>query len=337
MSDLEIISLVITIVSLICFSILFTLFFRYYFHTNIQSVEYGESDSELLESLSEEREKRKSKGRRAAAIAGKTIQYTFVAFLIALLGIEVYSTYSKDPISVNGTSYIVVSTGSMEKRNPKNDYLDTYDLNNQIRTYSLIQVQEYRVEADIALYDVIAFHDSKDNIIIHRIVEIQDVGNGVMGYRTRGDSNEAGDWGALYSSYLTFDDIIGKYTDFNIPYVGLFTIFLRSAMGIVTIVSIVYCLLMFDYYNSKLYRAFDKRTEYLLDVLGVDEIDVEEVPYVERAHLIYKDKEYRFLNGQCIQTLPLSEETKALLKAQKEQEEEEEKASSKDKNDTKPQ
>lgn len=54
MQTLEIISLIVTIVCLLSFSLVFTFLFRYYFLSQIHTIENGEDDLYLLDNVIEE-------------------------------------------------------------------------------------------------------------------------------------------------------------------------------------------------------------------------------------------------------------------------------------------
>ena len=135
----------------------------------------------------------------------------------------------------------------MSQRNEANDYLDEYHLYNQFDTYDIIGVTKYNSIEDVKQFDVVAFYGQDDIIYVHRIIEVRDNNTFV----TRGDSNAISDTNRLYNGYLTYDKIIGYYNGSRAPLIGVFIVFLQSNSGIITILSVVYCLLMFDHYKTK--------------------------------------------------------------------------------------
>lgn len=64
MQTLEIISLIVTIVCLLSFSLVFTFLFRHYFLSQIHTIENGEDDLYLLDNVIEETKLEKAREER---------------------------------------------------------------------------------------------------------------------------------------------------------------------------------------------------------------------------------------------------------------------------------
>lgn len=300
MTSIEIISLVVTIVCLLSFSIVFTFLFRYYYITNIKEINEGHSDVDLLELAKEEETINKSKKKKVTNIMSKVISYLLLSVVLFGFGISVYSRFANNNLILGNEGYVVISSGSMSKRNERNDYLDEYHLNNQFNTYDIINIRKYDKQEDVKLYDVIAFKGDDGNIYVHRIIEINDDNT----YVTRGDSNSASDPNQLYKGNLTYNKIIGYYTNKKINSLGIFVIFLQSNSGIITIISIIYCVMMFDHFRSKYDEAIYNRTNKLIKLLEFDINDDEEInKYVANLNeeiLIYKNNKYIFIQGELV-------------------------------------
>ncbi len=300
MTSIEIISLVVTIVCLLSFSIVFTFLFRYYYITNIKEINEGHSDVDLLELAKEEETINKSKKKKVTNIMSKVISYLLLSVVLFGFGISVYSRFANNNLILGNEGYVVISSGSMSKRNERNDYLDEYHLNNQFNTYDIINIRKYDKQEDVKLYDVIAFKGDDGNIYVHRIIEINDDNT----YVTRGDSNSASDPNQLYKGNLTYNKIIGYYTNKKINSLGIFVIFLQSNSGIITIISIIYCVMMFDHFRSKYDEAIYNRTNKLIKLLEFDINDDEEInKYVTNLNeeiLIYKNNKYIFIQGELV-------------------------------------
>ena len=300
MTSIEIISLVVTIVCLLSFSIVFTFLFRYYYITNIKEINEGHSDVDLLELAKEEETINKSKKKKVTNIMSKVISYLLLSVVLFGFGISVYSRFANNNLILGNEGYVVISSGSMSKRNERNDYLDEYHLNNQFNTYDIINIRKYDKQEDVKLYDVIAFKGDDGNIYVHRIIEINDDNT----YVTRGDSNSASDPNQLYKGNLTYNKIIGYYTNKKINSLGIFVIFLQSNSGIITIISIIYCVMMFDHFRSKYDEAIYNRTNKLIKLLEFDINDDEEInKYVTNLNeeiLIYKNIKYIFIQGELV-------------------------------------
>lgn len=93
----------------------------------------------------------------------------------------------------------------------------------------------------------------------------------------------------------TFDDVIGRYTGKKIPSIGIFIMFLQSYAGIITIISLIYCLIMIDKISNKINTAQKRRIEQLEEAIDyTDELEVEKIKaeYVETIY--YKGYAYHF-------------------------------------------
>ena len=181
---------------------------------------------------------------------------------------------------------MVVETGSMSYKNEANTYLESYD--NQIATYSIIGVDKVE-KNELKIYDVIAFKNNENEIIIHRIIGIEN-----NRYLTRGDAND------LTDSYRpVFEDVIGVYNGFNIPYLGIFIIFLQSNSGIVTVIAILYCLILFGILSDKIEKKLETRKKELLEVIDVD-INNKNLNHDFIERIYYKGYVYSFNNNNFI-------------------------------------
>lgn len=315
MSSIEIISLIVTIICLVSFSLVFTYLFRHYYYSNIKEIEEGKADIDLIDNALYENNKNKSKTHKVLKITGKVFSFLLLATVLFFFGTSLYSRFSGNNMVFGDTSYIVIATGSMSEKNKYNDYLfdnkllTEYDLNNQFDAYDIIGVSKYKKKEDVKLFDVVAFKGKDDVIYVHRIIEIRDDGT----YVTRGDSNARSDNGLLYDNYLTFDKVVGKYNSSRVKGLGIFVIFIQSNGGIITIISIVYCMFMFDYYRDKYEESISRRTKFVVEGLNLNidnitEDDVKKFKLHFEEKLIYDSKEYNIKNYKIGQVNELSEE-----------------------------
>ena len=192
---------------------------------------------------------------------------------------------------------------SSNKKDYKMYFAYVKELKGNTATYLLSKVfkdWELEKEEDVKLYDVVAFKSKQGTTIVHRIIDIQYDDDGHHYYTTRGDSNAISDNGSLYDGYLTFDKLIGHYNDFNIPVLGSFVVFLQSGSGIITIVSIVYCFVMFDIYKRKMDEAIINRSNLLIELIDVKQDDELNITNNFQQDLIYKGIKYTFKDGEFI-------------------------------------
>ena len=97
----------------------------------------------------------------------------------------------------------------------------------------------------------------------------------------------------------------------------------RDNDGVATILSLIYCYLMYGYFRNRLGKAVDERTEYLLSVIPfAPEEDGEPAYLEEREAILYKGEVYLFREGKLEGSHPASEEeTRTFLDGVEEEEE----------------
>ena len=270
MSGIEVLSLIVTIICLVSFCLVFTFLFRHYYLTSIEEIKSGRADFDVVEYNKERIEKNSQKKEKTKKIITKSIGYTFLGLVIIFFGFSVYSRFFNNNLLFGDSGFIVISSGSMSQRNEVNDYLDEYHLYNQFDTYDIIGITKYNSIDEVNQYDVVAFYGQDDVIYVHRIIEINDNNT----FITRGDSNPVSDTNRLYNGYLSYDRIIGYYNGSRAPLIGVFIVFLQSNSGIITILSVVYCLLMFDHFKTKYDEAIETRIEYLDKLLDINYLEL---------------------------------------------------------------
>lgn len=321
MTGFETLSLIVTIICLVAFSGVFTILFRNYFQNAQEGVEEGKEDLVLLQECAlREEEKRSPRKKTLRILKGSLWGILGVAALL-FFGFSLASRITGSPLVLGDYGTLVISSGSMSERNPANRYLFENNLEDQLSTYDLIGVERASSPEDISLYDIIAFRAEDGRTIVHRVVEIERFEEGTF-FLTKGDANEENDANALYGDYLAFEGILGRYSGFRIPLVGVFVIFLQSGAGIATIVSLLYCYLMYGYFRNRLDKAVEERTGYLLSVIPFSPEEDGEPAYLEeREAILYKGEVYLFREGRLEGSHPASEEEKASFLEEEEEEE----------------
>lgn len=321
MTGFETLSLIVTIVCLVAFSGVFTILFRNYFQNAQEGVVEGKEDLVLLQECALREEEKRSPRRKAIPILKGSLWGILGAAALLFFGFSLASRITGSPLVLGDYGTLVISSGSMSEKNPANRYLVENALDDQLGTYDLIGVERVSSPEDIALYDIVAFRAEDGRTIVHRVVEIERFEEGTF-FLTKGDANEEDDSNALYGDYLAFDGILGRYSGFRIPLVGVFVIFLQSGAGIATILSLIYCYLMYGYFRNRLGKAVDERTEYLLSVIPFSPEDGEPAYLEEREAILYKGEVYLFREGKLEGSHPASEEEKASFLEEEGEEEE---------------
>lgn len=289
MTSTDIISTVVTFIGVFSFATLFTILYKSYASSQIAEIKSGKRDIEIIDEVIYERQQHVQNRRKVIGLI-RTI--AFYVIIIIVLPIFVFSLVNKvmgNVMMIGDKAVMVVATGSMGYKNEANDYLFNRNLNNQFQQYDIIVLEKVE-KSDIHLYDVIAYKNDKNLNIIHRIISIEP--GSTTKYVTRGD---------IYDSSKTdlykpvYDDIIGRYTGKRIPGVGIFIMFLQSYAGIITVISLVYCLLMIDRTAEKINKVQQERIDKLeeaLDYLDESSKDCLKAEYKETIY--YKGFAYIF-------------------------------------------
>ena len=289
MSNIEIVSLLVSILGIGCFATLFTILYMTFSNSTINEYKSGKRDIELIdEAIHDNLLKTKKRNKIMKTIKSIGI-YGFMIIIIPFFIISLIDKFSGDVTMINNKGLVVIATGSMSEKNPKNQYIVENDLNNQFDAYSIIVIEKFENEEEIMLYDVISFINDKGINVIHRIIKIETV-DGITRYETRGDSNNASD-----KYHPKFEDIQGRYINENIPNIGIFVLFMQSYIGIITIISLIYCLFMIDKFTEKILNAQNERLEILKEVIdykvAIERDDIN-VQFYETIY--YKGYEYKF-------------------------------------------
>ena len=263
MSAVEIITLFITILCLVSFCAVFTILFNHYYKSNIDSVSSGKEDIELIDNAIDEEKEKQSKSKKAWRLVGKFFSYVLLGAVFAFFVFSLASKIQNNTMLFGDSTLVVIASGSMSEKN-NNFVKDNPELNNQFDTYDIIGITKYQKQEEISLFDVVAYKNKKNITIVHRIVEIHtDEKTGEVSYLTQGDTNLYADntSNSQYAGYLTYDKIIGKYDGRRIKGLGIFVIFLQSPAGIVTVLSVVYCLPPSERQRSYL-RPYQRRNPW---------------------------------------------------------------------------
>lgn len=292
MSSTEIISLIVTVIGIFSFASIFTILYGNYASMSIKEINSGKRDIEIIDEVIYNRQEKIRKRSKIIGTVKNVIFYLTMCVIIPVFIFALISRFTNNAIMLGDKTVMVVASGSMSERHENNTYLNTYNLNDQFNKYDIIILEKVDSAAELRVYDTIAFVNDKGINVIHRIKSIKINGS----YETRGDSNGTSD---TYNP--VFKDVIGRYTGKKISGIGVFVMFFQSYAGIITIVSLVYCLLMIDRISEKINKVQAKRVEHLLEALGLssdETLDKVEAAYSETIY--YKGYAYHFKDGAFI-------------------------------------
>ncbi len=151
---------------------------------------------------------------------------------------------------------LVVTSDSMAYKNEDNTYLDENNLNNQFKTNDLIIIEKVSSYDEINLYDIICYQDS-NQLVIHRVID-----NSSNSYFiTKGDANLNSD-----PIRVSFNQVIGKYTNFKIENIGEFILFTKSIDGICLFIDLLMILASYLICDEITKKENLKRLKYLEDL-----------------------------------------------------------------------
>ena len=279
MTSKDVISIIVTFIGVFSFATLFTILYRSYASSQIAEIKSGKRDVEIIDEVIYDRQQHVKNRRKVIALFRTVAFYLILVTIIPIFIFSLINKASGNAIMMGDRTIMVVASGSMSTKNEANTYLTTWGLNNQFQQYDIIVLEKVKASS-INKYDVIAFKNNKGINVIHRIIDFEQ--GSTIKYVTRGDSNnQTDDYRPVYN------DVIGRYTGKRIPGVGIFVMFLQSYAGIITVLSLVYCLLMIDRTASKINKVQDERIEKLEEALDYLDETTKETIRAEYTEVIY--------------------------------------------------
>lgn len=286
MTSTDIISTVVTFIGVFSFATLFTILYKSYASSQIAEIKSGKRDIEIIDEVIYDRQSHVQQRRKVIGLIRTIAFYLVIIIIVPIFAFSLVNKVMGNVMMIGNKAVMVIPTDSMSYKNEANSYLFNRNLNNQIQPYDIIVLEKVS-KSDIKMYDVIAYKNDKGVNIVHRIIDI----NGDK-YTTRGD---------IYDSSKTdlykpvYEDVVGRYTGKRIPGVGIFIMFLQSYAGIITVVSLVYCLLMIDRTAERINKVQQERIDKLeeaLDYLDESSSDCMKAEYKETIY--YKGYAYMF-------------------------------------------
>ena len=286
MTSTEILALVVTAIGVISFAAIFTILYMSFAKSTISEIKSGKRDIELLDEVIYEQQTHVKRKKEITGTIKSVIFFTFIALVTPLFVISLINKLAGDVIPLGNRSIMIVASGSMSEIHESDYELKSSGWTNQFKQYDMIVIEKVN-PSSLKIGDVIAFKNSKGENIIHRIRGI-DWLNG--GFITQGDAVGKPD-----GFNPTRDQVIGKYISKRIPLVGIFIIFFQSPAGIVTVLSLLYCMIMIDTITKKIDKAQLKRVEKLAAALDYkDEKNAKSFNAKYLETIYYKGVAYHF-------------------------------------------
>lgn len=242
---------IIVLITFIILLAVFTIFIIKYKKDTLITIDNGDNDIAIYYGYLKECNQNKivRLSKKVFKIAANII---FAAVFIIFIIFFIFNYLNIIPYKI-----MAVATNSMAYKNEENIYLIDNNLNNQFNANDIVIIKKVNKIEELKIYDIISYINEDNINIIHRIIEID---NDVI--ITRGDSNNASD------EPITFDQVVGVYTNVKIPKLGLIVFFLQSYFGILCIIAIYYLLIIYSIIYSKISTKEKERLDYLIKLVN---------------------------------------------------------------------
>ncbi len=209
----------------------------------------GGLEDEALKIEYTEQKKRSGRLELCGNVVSLVLCFAFIVFFAFSLFVNLReNTYFEKIPTIR-----IVNSGSMSRKNPKNEYLTAYGLDNQFQTFDLVLVYKKPSEAELKLYDIIVY-ESNDSQIIHRIVGIEEPNEKHPNERyflCRGDAIEQNDYFPVY-----YSQIKAIYRNERVPFVGSFVLFMQSPAGWMCTALIAFGVIGIPFLEKKLEKEY---------------------------------------------------------------------------------
>ena len=250
-------------VFILCFIVfsLLTMLFSYMISTmtkmKLRMIRHGLEDEEIKKEYQQSKQ-----AGCMGTILGKVLSLVVCLAFCGAFGFSVYMNTTEDKLANGVPSLKVVKSDSMASKNPKNNYLVKYGLDDQIQIFDIIVARHLPPEEELELYDIVVYKQDKTNIV-HRIVAIEEPNEKHPEERhflLQGDAVENPD---LFP--VRYSQMQGIYEGERIPYVGSFVVFLQSPAGWLCILLVLVTMVATPVAERKMCREINAR----LQAIGV--------------------------------------------------------------------
>lgn len=313
MTSTEILALVVTAIGVASFAAIFTILYMSFAKTTISEVNSGKRDIELLDEVIYEQQTKVKKRKEITGTIKSVVFFTFIGVITPIFVFSIVNKIQGNVTMLGNRSLMIVASGSMSEIHESDYELKNSGWTNQFQQFDVIVLEKVAKPSTLKKGQVIAFRANDGTNVIHRIREVDWINGGFI---TQGDAVGKPDG---YNP--KFEDVIGVYVSKRIPLIGIFVIFFQSPAGIVTVLSLLYCLLMIDTITKKIDKAQNKRVEKLaeaLDFKGEKNAKAFDAKYSETIYykgFAYHFNEDGFIDKESIEEGPYLEKSEdAIIK-----------------------
>ena len=257
MDRIETYSLVLCLVVLAGLVSLFSYFLVSGLKQRVKLIALGDEDKEIKT----EYEKANQKPSVWDTVA-KIFSLIVTVLLCCIFAFAIYINLTEEKKANGIPSLKVVQTASMSYKNSKNGYLTKNGLDNQLQVYDLILTCHLPDEFDLKLYDIVVYQAENGDMIIHRIVGIEEPNEKHPEHRY---FQLQGDAIAYPDTYpVLYSQMRGIYLGERFPFAGSVVMFLQSPAGYFCIALIVIAIGLFPLMEKKINEAKKQRLQVLL-------------------------------------------------------------------------
>ncbi len=300
MTEQQILALVVTAIGVGSFLVVFCILFSNFRKFSVNEIKSGKRDIELIEDYFHNNQPKVIARRKTRKIIRNILFAVFLILVLFSISFTFVARFT-DKLPIGTKTLMVVATDSMSEKHADNTYLSNYD--NQFQQYSIIVLEKVDPD-DLEKYDVIAFKTTTVTLI-HRIIGVERTTSGTR-YVTCGDKYSFETKTDQFKP--TQNDVIGRFTGVEIPFLGAIVLFLQAPAGIVTIVALFICLLMFDSNSGLINKEQKQRTDFLLTILDVQNLSLQTQLSVDFVEKIYLDKVAYTFNSEGLVSKEIARE-----------------------------
>ena len=225
--------------------------------------------------------KQQNKGKKGSKVFENILTSVFCVFLLCLFSVCAYINIQKKNFSENIPTFSVVKSASMAKKNEKNTYLFTHQLNNQFNMHDLLFTYKAPAEEDLKLYDIVVY-EVDDKLVVHRIVGIEKPNTkhpDEYYFLCQGDAVETPD-----RFPVRYSQIKGIYRGERIEHIGSLVSFMQSPAGWMCIILVVVATIATPIIEKKIEKEEAKRLKIALeDKPAHEKIKQEQINLVQNS------------------------------------------------------
>ena len=257
----------ITIIALIIMSILVVGLMVFAYVQIIKSTAVMSKSGLLDEECIKDQENKKE--HKLSRILLNTLSISLTSLVLLFCGLGVYYKLSGNHFSINNQTAFVIATNSMEDyvsddyksilvsniqqyQNCSEEEANQYISKSQFNAGDILMFDDVHEDESLELYHIYGYRNSKGQIVVHRLISIED-----GKYIFRGDNAPGND------SIVRRNQIIYSYHNNHIVYIGYFVLFASSGFGIYSLIIVSGIFIMSDIAKHQYNKIKKDRIKYL--------------------------------------------------------------------------